>query len=494
MTARGRLRVILAVAVVAVAATSCRMDATVHVEVEPQGSGIVTVTLEADAAAVALVPSLRDGLLIEDIRDAQWVLEGPARRGDDGVEIRAFKRFAAASELALVLDELAGPSTFFSDVRLLQRHTFGKTEYAFRASVDPSPPLEAFSDGALAAALDGHPFGRPTTDLLAATGSPQDALGLVFSFTLRDDEAELDAATADVDGTTATWRFAYGDSAEVVTMSAIREHRGPPLWMNAARAAAAAFVLVVVLTLVVWLIKFWRTPKGRRRAARRRKQRIAAREAEASRPRKRLLRLLVVDVHGVLVRPTVPLESLLLPVIQSELPDVDVDLVADRYRKLVLGRLAPDEFWSDLGLGPIGTQIETRYLSSYRLVPGLHSFLDRVRDRGLPVAAVGNQPREWGDRLRRMAQLEDSMASWLVSGEVGAVLPEPPLFEATRRVMSVDLYDCLYLSSVPEYLDAAAKMGMATAYFAASPQDMLETDHTIVRGFDDLLRGRSASS
>ena len=110
------------------------------------------------------------------------------------------------------------------------------------------------------------------------------------------------------------------------------------------------------------------------------------------------------------------------------------------------------------------------------------------------MAAVANQPREWGLRLKRMAHLEDSVSSWMVSGEVGAVLPERALFEATRRVMSVDLYDCLYLSSVPEYLDAAADMGMATAYFAASPSDLQETEHTVVRGFDDILRGRSAAS
>jgi FMN phosphatase YigB (HAD superfamily) len=88
-----------------------------------------------------------------------------------------------------------------------------------------------------------------------------------------------------------------------------------------------------------------------------------------------------------------------------------------------------------------------------------------------------------------MASLEDAVASWLVSGDVGSMLPEPALFEATRRTLSVDLYDVLYLSSVPEDLDAAAELGMATAYFAAGPTDVVETPHTLVRGFEDLLRG-----
>ena len=73
---------------------------------------------------------------------------------------------------------------------------------------------------------------------------------------------------------------------------------------------------------------------------------------------------------------------------------------------------------------------------------------------------------------------------------MGAVLPHPPLLEAARRKMSIDAYDCLYLSSVPEFLDAAKELGMATAYFAASPSDARDTSHPLVKGFTDILRSR----
>ena len=56
--------------------------------------------------------------------------------------------------------------------------------------------------------------------------------------------------------------------------------------------------------------------------------------------------------------------------------------------------------------------------------------------------------------------------------------------------MSVDLYDCFYLSSVIDHLDAAKELGMATGYFAPTPEDLVSTSHTVVRGFDDLLRSR----
>ena len=500
------LRAVMLALGLAVLAAACRVDTAVQVEVDDVGSGTVTVVLTADADAVARVPELAGALRLDDARDAGWAVDGPISRSDGGVEVRVAKAFESSRQLPEVLAELAGGGVIFSDVVLEQTRSFARSAYDFRATIDATPPLEVFSDGALAAIFEDQPFGRPLQDLIAEAGTPEDSLGLEFSLTLLDVDDAFSASSSglaespeagpvapEVDGSTATWRFSYGDPAVRISASTALEGGVAPLWLNIARVAGISFGVVLLGVVVARLVVLLRIPKGRgRRATRRRQQRAAAREAEASRPRKRLLRLLVVDVHGVIVRPTEPLEGLLLPVILGENPDIDRELVRDRHRKLVLGRLTAEEFWSDLGLGPIGRDVETRYLSSFKLVPGLHPFLDLVASRSLPVAAVGNQPREWGLRLRRMAQLEDSVSSWLVSGEVGAALPERPLFEATRRVMSVDLYDCLYLSSVPQYLDAASDMGMATGYFAASPEDVQETEHTLIRGFDDILRGRSA--
>lgn len=505
------LRLALAVAAVALVASACRVDVAVDVAVDDQGTGTVTVRVDADAEAVRLVPDLPDGLRLEDVVEAGWEVVGPESTADGGLAVEASKEFESAEQLPEILAELAGEG-FFEDVSLTRTHTpsefnlslsnpvtASRTTYELSGRVSPPTDLAAFSDDSLIAVL-GDPFGRP--ELVDESGQPVDpaqALGMALTFTLPDDVVSETAEA--VDGGRATWSFAFGGTPVAIDALGAIEDPVPRRWLAGAVFAIIAFFLVVVLQLVWWVLNTLRTPKGRRRRAtrrratrRRRRQGDAAGQVEAGPPRRRLLRLLVVDVHGVIVRPTDPLEGLLLPTILHERPDIAPDLIRDRHRKLVLGRITPDEFWSDLGLGPISEGIETRYLSSYRLVPGLHPFLDRMRERRLPVAAVGNQPRLWGDRLRRMASLEDSVASWLVSGDVGATLPEPSLLEATRRTMSVDIYDCLYLSSVPEHLDAAAEVGMATAYFAASPADVLETSHTMVRGFSDILRGRAGST
>ena len=102
--------------------------------------------------------------------------------------------------------------------------------------------------------------------------------------------------------------------------------------------------------------------------------------------------------------------------------------------------------------------------------------------------AVANQPRQWGERLQRMAQLEDTALLWLTSSEVGSVLPKPPLLEAARRKMSIEAHDCLYLSCVSASLDTAKHIGMATAYFAVDTKNIKETKHPTVTSFANVFK------
>lgn len=325
-----------------------------------------------------------------------------------------------------------------------------------------------------------------------AGGSFAGSLGLVVNVQLPANVA-TDSELGETVDNVVTWEFSYGDAPTTIDARASIDEILPRVWSLVAILAALLFVLVVLSRLATFVIVKLRTPKGRRRRdQRQREKRAATRAAEANRPRRRLLRLLVVDVHGVLVRPTDPVDGLLIPLVTAERPDADPERIREHHRQLILGRLSPEEFWGECGLGPMADEIETRYLSSFRLVPGLHPFLDRMATSRLPVAAVGNQPRVWGDRLRRMASLDSAIASWMVSGDVGSGLPEPALFEATRRTMSVDLYDCFYLSNNPEHLDTAKELGMATGLFVTGNEAAPETEHPIVRGFEDLLRSRGS--
>lgn len=492
-----RVRAVVIGVILVVLAASCRVDTSVDIVVADDGSGTVTVTIVADAEAVSLLVDDPSELRFGDLEAAGWELEGPTA-GDGGVTIVAEKPFLSAEELAGVLDEIAGPDVVFSGVTLLQDHHFARiglspssTDYDFTATVDPSPELESFGDEFLAGELDNLPLGRSLLRIETDSDTTfEQSLTVAITVQL---PSGASSDSGDVVDDTTTWNFSFGDEPLDIDARASIDDILPRVWATVALVALVLFALIVLSQLGSYLLAKIRVPKGRRRRdQRQRQQRAATREAEANQPRRRLLRLLVVDVHGVVVRPTDPVEGLLLPLIAAERPEMDPETIRQFHRQLVLGRLSPEEFWSEVGLGPMADEIETRYLSSFRLVPGLHPFLDRMATSRLPVAVIGNQPRVWGDRLRRMASLDGAVASWMVSGDVGSTLPEPALFEATRRTMSVDLFDCFYLSNVPEHLDVAKELGLATGLFVTGAEMAAETEHTVVRGFEDLLRSRTS--
>jgi len=443
-------------------------------------------------------PDAPDAFRLEDLSKAGWSVDGPAVASSGELTVSASKRFDSAESLPGVIAEIAGDGSIFSGMELSQGHQFdlvglapARTRYKLVGKVDPSPDLESFGDSTVESQL-GLPLGRAVSKAISDSGaSLNESLGLTVVVHLPAGVSSSDKGAV-IDGDTATYVMAYGDSPRALDTTATIDDILPRVWAMVLLAAAILLALLLLGRLGAWVLMKWRTPKGRRRRdQRQREKRAATRAAEANKPRQRMLRLLIVDVHGVVVRPTDSFDGLLLPLIQSEQPDTDPEMVRDLHRKLMLDRISPSEFWSEVGLGPVADEMETRYLSSFRLVPGLHHFLDETAERGLPVAAIGNQPRAWGERLRRMAALETAVSSWMVSGDVGQTLPEPALLQATRRVMSVDLFDCLYLSSVPENLDAAREMGVATGFFHPGPGDPPETAHSLVRGFDELFKGRA---
>ena len=479
----------------AVLVGACRVDTQVDIVVAADGSGTVKVTIVADAEAVALVADDLAEFRFDDLNRAGWDVIGPIDE-DGGLTLVARKPFESSAELPYVLAEIVGTDTVFRDVLLESSHDFSSvglrgamTRYSFSGTVDPNPDLELLGDDLLSGLFDNAPLGRSLLAVESDAGAPfATTLGLVLSLELA---ASVSSETGEVVDDTVTWTFAYGDEVAELAASSTTEDILPRVWATVGLVAIFLLALVLLSRLGSYLLAKLRTPKGRRRRdQRQRQQRAATREAEANRPRRRLLRLLVVDVHGVIVRPTDPGENLLLPLIIAERPEADPLAIREYHRQLILGRLSPEEFWSEVGLGPMADEIETRYLSSFRLVPGLHPFLDRMANSRLPVAAVGNQPRAWGARLRRMASLDGLVTSWVVSGDVGSTLPEPALFEATRRTMSVDLYDCFYLSNVVAHLDAAKELGMATGFFVTGVEEAPETEHALVRGFEDLLQSR----
>lgn len=167
-----RLPTLVLVALAAVVVAGCQVRTDVELVVDRDGSGSVAVTVTLDREAAAQVPNLAAQLRVEDLRRAGWRLSAPRRTATGGIVISASKPFGRAEQAGAVLDELAGKGGPFRGFEVSRSHSFARTSWAARGTVDLQRGLASFSDRRITALLGGRPFGRSEAELrLLAHGS-----------------------------------------------------------------------------------------------------------------------------------------------------------------------------------------------------------------------------------------------------------------------------------------------------------------------------------
>jgi hypothetical protein len=116
----------------------CRVDARVTVAVEGAG-GTVTVRLAADREALSILGGpqvIAGGAQVADLRRAGWDVAEPRPTDAGGAVIEASKAFARAGELALIVDELAGPEGPLSGFRLDRDRALTRVRYRLSGEID----------------------------------------------------------------------------------------------------------------------------------------------------------------------------------------------------------------------------------------------------------------------------------------------------------------------------------------------------------------------
>jgi FMN phosphatase YigB (HAD superfamily) len=163
--------------------------------------------------------------------------------------------------------------------------------------------------------------------------------------------------------------------------------------------------------------------------------------------------------------------------------------ISERYGDAIRGRLSTAEMWTAIGVDGEPEVLDAEFLGRYSLTPGLREFIVRARESDYRVAYLGDGPSAWATRLRTTFVLDGLVEPWVVSGEVGAALPEVALFEALRRLSAVDPANCLLIDDRLRVLEAAHDAGFGTAWFSPSGRSSEAPGHSIIRSFADLLSG-----
>lgn len=477
------VRRLLGAVVLVVVLAGCRVEATVEVEVAADGSGRVALEAVFDPAAVEALDGLAEGVLLTDLAAAGWDVTRPELAVDGSITISANRAVASGAGLQRALDDIAGAGVF-TDVRLTSTDRFAGRTQSLSFDIDLSEGWNLFSDAEVAAALDGEPFGVPVAQLTDGR-SIDDVLGVSVIATLSGDEEQ-----APLSG---DYSPGFDDTAVTqVRLEATVENSTAVLLRTI--SIALAFLAALSLALAIVGLFLQRRSEQFRPASMPRtlSSRIPGR-ATGPAPAATLppatrnddaVHLVVIEPLSVLYHQSEPPEHYLLPFVRGNGGEARADVLLDVFDDVVRGRVEPARLWEAAGLDGDSGEIDDLFVSMRSLRKDAPSFLRQLERLRIPVAALSNDAASWSSAVRQRDRLT-SVRPWLVSAELGAVKPDPGIFERLRRETGVAYGHCLYIDTRIEHLDAARELGMRTALYDADGLDLPElVGHPVVR---DLL-------
>jgi hypothetical protein len=217
---------------VTVVTGGCRVDAFVDIDVASDG-GAVTTRFVLDREAVALLGGkAAEAAHKSDLEQAGWEISPVEHQADGRAEIEATKQFHRAADLAVVVNELAGPAGPLRGFRLDRDGSLLKTRLRVSGTVDLGPGGRAASGLANSPELparlrDAGVDPDRVQDLLA--GRAADGLALHLGVTLP--------------GASRSWTVEPGGPARTVDLASSVDHRVRP---------ALLVVAVALAGIVVW--------------------------------------------------------------------------------------------------------------------------------------------------------------------------------------------------------------------------------------------------
>lgn len=209
----------------------CRVDAVVEVDVSGNG-GSVTTRFRLDREAVAIVGgSVGQGLQTSDLERVGWEIEPVRATPDGGAEIEARKAFHRASDLAVVMEELAGPEGPLRGFRLDRDRSFTKSRYRLRGTADLGPAGSAVSGLANSPELPGR---------LRAAGVDPDRVAELL--TGRAAGGFAVQVVTKLPGKTESWTLEPGSPSQPIDVASSVDHRLRPALLVVAVGLSAVVV------------------------------------------------------------------------------------------------------------------------------------------------------------------------------------------------------------------------------------------------------------
>jgi epoxide hydrolase-like predicted phosphatase len=118
-----------------------------------------------------------------------------------------------------------------------------------------------------------------------------------------------------------------------------------------------------------------------------------------------------------------------------------------------------DAYWSDLDTND-----------------AMIDYLRGLRDRGVRLALLTNNVREWEPRWRGMLPVDELFEVVVDSAFVGMRKPDPEIYELTLERMALPASDCVFVDDIEVNVKAANDLGMRGVWFRDTGQAIAEID------------------
>lgn len=190
----------------------------------------------------------------------------------------------------------------------------------------------------------------------------------------------------------------------------------------------------------------------------------------------------VLDANGVLYQVGDDIHELFIPFLRARGCSLSEADVVAAYRECSLGRFDSTELWRRCGMQQ---NLDADYLPLYQPHEGVFAFLRRAKAGGVPVAVLTNDVAAWSAWVAPALGFTAWIDHWVNSSVAGARKPDPAVYQALAATTGWALADCLFVDDRSANLDAAAALGMQTA-FMPSDDKSGPGGHRVVATFDAL--------
>jgi epoxide hydrolase-like predicted phosphatase len=134
-----------------------------------------------------------------------------------------------------------------------------------------------------------------------------------------------------------------------------------------------------------------------------------------------------------------------------------------------LERIA-EELEPELGHRPEMHRFSEIYFEALKPNPPMIDLMRDLKGRGLQMALLTNNVREWEPLWRSMVPIDELFEVVVDSAFVGCRKPDPEIYEITLERIGLAGDQCLFVDDVEVNCEAARELGMTAVHFRANEQ------------------------